>query len=111
LKTARFGRFSRVRGGAGPRTKLDVYRELRVREIWFWKDGRILVHVLRGTRYETAAGSEALASIDLDQLASGPQPARRSATTEPHCVARSPGLAQSWPTSGLVVRDDTAQTN
>jgi Uma2 family endonuclease len=50
--------------------KLDVYRKLRVREIWFWKDGRILVHVLRGTRYETAAGSEALVSIDLEQLVS-----------------------------------------
>ena len=53
---------------AGGIDKLNVYRKLGVREIWFWKDGRIHVHVLRGTRYEAAAGSEALAGIDLDQL-------------------------------------------
>jgi Uma2 family endonuclease len=50
--------------------KLDVYRKLRVREVWIWKDGRIGVHVLRGIRYEAAAASEALAGIDLVELAS-----------------------------------------
>ena len=50
--------------------KLNVYRKLGVREVWYWEDGRIEVHVLRGTRYERAARSEALAGIDLKQLAS-----------------------------------------
>jgi Uma2 family endonuclease len=50
--------------------KLEVYRKLRVHEIWFWEEGRIHVHVLRGTHYETAPASEALAGIDLVQLVS-----------------------------------------
>ena len=50
--------------------KLNVYRKLGVREVWYWEDGRIEVHVRRGTRYERAARSEALAGIDLQQLAS-----------------------------------------
>ena len=54
-----------TRGGID---KLDVYRKLRVGEIWFWKSGRIHVHVLRGLRYEAAAESEALPGIDLAQL-------------------------------------------
>lgn len=48
--------------------KLNVYRKLRVGEVWIWKNGRIGVHVLRGTRYEAVAASEALAGLDLEQL-------------------------------------------
>jgi Uma2 family endonuclease len=55
---------------AGGIDKLDVYRKLRVREIWIWEDGRIQVHVLRGMRYEAVAASEALDGIDLEQLVS-----------------------------------------
>jgi Uma2 family endonuclease len=50
--------------------KLDVYRKLRVREIWFWEDGRIRVHALRGLHYEPAAESEVLPGIDLALLVS-----------------------------------------
>jgi Uma2 family endonuclease len=50
--------------------KLEVYRKLGVREVWYWEDGRIGVHVLRGARYEAAPASEALPGIDLEQLAS-----------------------------------------
>ncbi|HEX7235595.1 MAG TPA: Uma2 family endonuclease [Gammaproteobacteria bacterium] len=50
--------------------KLNVYRELGVREVWYWEDGRIGVHVLRGADYEAAPASEALPGIDLEQLAS-----------------------------------------
>lgn len=28
--------------------KLDVYRKLRVGEVWIWQEGRLQVHVLRG---------------------------------------------------------------
>jgi Uma2 family endonuclease len=55
---------------AGGIDKLDVYRRLRVREVWYWKDGRIEVYVLKGARYEAVAASEALAGIDLEQLVS-----------------------------------------
>jgi Uma2 family endonuclease len=50
--------------------KLDVYRKLRVHEVWYWENGRIQVHVLRGTRYEAVARSEALPGIDLVELVS-----------------------------------------
>ena len=48
--------------------KLDVYRKLGVREVWYWDEGRIQVHVLRGTRYEPVAQSSALVGIDLVEL-------------------------------------------
>jgi Uma2 family endonuclease len=48
--------------------KLDVYRKLGVREVWYWEDGRIQVHVLRGARYEPVAQSETLPGIDIEQL-------------------------------------------
>lgn len=50
--------------------KLDVYRKLRVREIWMWKQGRIQVHVPRGGHYEAVPASEALPGIDLVELVS-----------------------------------------
>lgn len=50
--------------------KLDVYRKLGVREVWYWEKGRIQVYLRRGVRYEAAAASEALPGIDLDQLVS-----------------------------------------
>jgi Uma2 family endonuclease len=55
---------------AGGIDKLHVYRKLRVREVWFWKNGRIHVHVLRGIQYEAVPASEALPGIDLEQLVS-----------------------------------------
>lgn len=50
--------------------KLNVYRKLRVREIWYWEKGRIQAYVLRGAAYEAVEQSEALPAIDLAQLAS-----------------------------------------
>jgi len=52
--------------------KLDVYRELRVAEVWIWhrRSGRISVHVLRGDDYADVERSEALPGLDLAQLAS-----------------------------------------
>lgn len=50
--------------------KLNVYRKLRVREIWMWKQGHMQVHVLRGAHYQAVPASEALPGIDLVQLAS-----------------------------------------
>lgn len=49
--------------------KMEVYRGLRVREVWVWRDGRIEVSVLRGDAYERAARSELLPDLDLDAIA------------------------------------------
>jgi hypothetical protein len=35
-----------------------------VREVWFWRDGRLTFHVLRGARYEAVARSELLPALD-----------------------------------------------
>jgi Uma2 family endonuclease len=49
--------------------KLDIYVALGVREVWFWRRGRISVHVLRADRYEEVPASVLLPGIDLVQLA------------------------------------------
>ncbi len=49
--------------------KLEVYRKLGVREVWYWRDERIEPYVLRGERYRSVEASEVLPGIDLDQLA------------------------------------------
>ena len=57
----------------GGLNKLDIYRKLGVREVWFWRRGRITVHALREAnaeeRYEEIAGSEVLTGIDHARLA------------------------------------------
>jgi Uma2 family endonuclease len=55
---------------SGGLNKLEIYRRLGVREIWYWRRGKIQVHLLRGELYELASASEALPGIDLEQLAS-----------------------------------------
>lgn len=54
-------------GGMG---KLDIYRALGVREVWFWRKGVITPHVLRGDDYADVEASEVLPGIDLVLLAS-----------------------------------------
>jgi Uma2 family endonuclease len=49
--------------------KLDIYARLGVREVWYWREGRLSIHVLRGEGYEEVARSEVLAGIDLAHLA------------------------------------------
>lgn len=55
---------------SGGLDKLEVYRKLGVQEVWTWRKGRILVHALRGDRYEGLARSELLPGLDLEQLTS-----------------------------------------
>ena len=49
--------------------KLDLYRKLGVREVWFWERGAITPFVLRGDQYAEASASEVLPGIRLGQLA------------------------------------------
>jgi Uma2 family endonuclease len=50
--------------------KRDLYSKFGVPEIWFWRRGRISVHVLRGREYHQVTRSQLLPKIDLAQLAS-----------------------------------------
>ena len=49
--------------------KLAVYKRLGVREVWYWRKGRIEPYELRRSRYVLLAESKALPGIDLVQLA------------------------------------------
>lgn len=55
---------------SGGLRKLDIYAKLDVREVWYWKKGRLSVHVLRDGAYEETDASEVLPGIDLVQLVS-----------------------------------------
>jgi Uma2 family endonuclease len=55
---------------SGGLNKLEIYRRLAVREVWYWRAGRISVHVLRGEAYEEVPASAVLPGIDLGELAS-----------------------------------------
>ena len=55
---------------SGRLDKLQVYRKLGVREVWYWRRGILSAHALRGEQYEQIATSEVLPGIDLLQLAS-----------------------------------------
>ena len=53
---------------SGGLDKLAIYLGLAVREVWFWRKGRIEVHVLQGGAYALAAQSAVLPGLDLDLL-------------------------------------------
>jgi len=55
---------------AGGLKKLDIYASLGVPEVWFWRRGRITVHVLDGAAYQEVPSSAVLPGIDLAQLVS-----------------------------------------
>lgn len=50
--------------------KLEIYRKLGVREVWYWRKGEITPYRLRGERYRRIAASKVLPGIDLAQLTS-----------------------------------------
>ncbi len=58
-------------GGIG---KLEKYKRFKVREVWFWQEARLSVHVLRHddnaerTHYQLVAQSELLPDLDLALL-------------------------------------------
>lgn len=55
---------------AGKIRKLDIYQKLGVREVWFWRNGRMITYVLHGEQYLEAATSSVLPGIDLVELCS-----------------------------------------
>jgi Uma2 family endonuclease len=50
--------------------KLAVYADVGVPEVWYWEEGEIRVHILRGSAYVESPHSEVLESIDVELLAS-----------------------------------------
>ncbi|MBA2540324.1 MAG: Uma2 family endonuclease [Deltaproteobacteria bacterium] len=58
--------------------KLEIYRRLGVREVWFWDDDQISVHVMGDAGYEVRARSTFVPDLDLEgvcRLANGePRP-------------------------------------
>ena len=57
----------RTSGGIG---KLEIYARLGVGEVWFWRAGRIEVHLLREACYEPATRSALFPELDLELLTS-----------------------------------------
>ncbi len=53
---------------SGSIDKLEVYRQLRVQEVWIWKRARIEIFALSGEQYTAVARSNFLPNIDLDEL-------------------------------------------
>lgn len=45
--------------------KLEIYRRLGVREVWYWIDDRITVHILTGDRYVEHDRSQLLPGVDI----------------------------------------------
>ena len=50
--------------------KLEIYRRLGIGEVWFWKDGRIEVHVLGQDGYAEAAQSRVFPELELALMSS-----------------------------------------
>lgn len=48
--------------------KLEIYRRLKVAEVWFWQKGRFWIYRLTGRRYTLHERSEVMPGIDLAEL-------------------------------------------
>jgi len=60
--------------------KLEVYRGLGVREVWFWREGVIEISVLTGDQYEPRERSVLLPDLDLVELARHIDPENQTAS-------------------------------
>lgn len=54
---------------SGSINKLEVYRRLEVREVWFFKQNQFEIYYLRGETYEQIEQSEVLPNLNLAMLA------------------------------------------
>jgi len=71
---------------SGGLDKREIYRKLGVAELWFWRRGRIVVHVLRGETYEetpTARCFPGSTSSSSSGSSTGPPRAAPSASIAP----------------------------
>lgn len=49
---------------SGGISKLEIYRKLGVREVWFWEDDALTLYALRGETYASIERSELLPGLD-----------------------------------------------
>jgi len=49
--------------------KLEIYRRLKVSEVWFWQKGQFWIYRLTGRKYAPRERSEVLPGLDLGALA------------------------------------------
>jgi Uma2 family endonuclease len=54
---------------SGDLDKLEIYRRLKVAEVWFWQKRRFWIHRLVGRRYVLRERSEVLPGLELDDVA------------------------------------------
>lgn len=54
---------------SGSINKLEVYKRLQVKEVWFFKKNRFEIYHLRGETYEKISQSQVLPNLDLVMLA------------------------------------------
>ena len=54
---------------SGGINKLQVYKRLRIPEVWFWEDGVLSVYCLQQEEYEKVRKSSNLTELDLELLA------------------------------------------
>lgn len=59
-----------VKWTSGGIDKLEIYRRLGIREVWFWKEGRIEMYQLRQDRYERADRSQLFPDLDTAMICS-----------------------------------------
>ena len=55
---------------SGSIKKLEIYRKLKVPEVWIWHDDKLTPYVLHGETYGPVSESHVLPGIDLAQLTS-----------------------------------------
>ena len=52
-----------------PLNKLELYKRLGIKEVWFFKNNQFEVYCLRGNSYELVTKSEVLPKLNLIMLA------------------------------------------
>jgi Uma2 family endonuclease len=57
--------------------KLEIYRGLGIKEVWFWQKGKFSLYHLRGEQYEAIAQSELLPHLDISLLANYVRPSEQ----------------------------------
>ncbi len=51
------------------KSKLEKYKRLGIKEVWFWENNQLAVYHFRGEEYEGVSRSELLSELDLELLA------------------------------------------
>jgi Uma2 family endonuclease len=62
--------------------KLEIYRRLGVREVWFWLDDALAIHQLGGDGYARASSSLVLPALDVGELVTRVRTTNSAAQTE-----------------------------